>query len=77
MAKKEKLEKVKATKEKEPKGRETKEQKVGFLKKLKEELKQVKWPSFKELAKYTFATMIFVILFALFFQLVDVLSSFV
>lgn len=67
MAKKEKIVKEKVTKEK----------KDGFFKNLKKELKQVQWPSFKELVKYTFATMIFVILFALFFQLVDVLSSFI
>ena len=72
MAKKEKVIKEKKVKEKK-----TKEKKDGFFKKLKSELKQVQWPSFKELMKYTFATMIFVILFALFFQLVDVLSSFV
>ena len=37
----------------------------------------VKWPSGKEMFKYTFSTIVFILLFVLFFQLIDVISSFV
>lgn len=70
MAKKEKEVKVKKEKQKE-------ERKDGFFKKLHKEMKEVKWPSFKEMAKYTLATILVVLGFIIFFQLLDLLISFV
>ena len=43
------------------------EEKKGFIKEVKEEMRKVKWPTKKELIKYTISTLCFVILFALFF----------
>ena len=37
-----------------------------------EELKLVRWPSKKEVVKYTIATIVFVVFFALFFTVIDV-----
>ena len=42
-----------------------------------EELKLVRWPSKKEVLKYTISTIVFVIFFALFFTLIDVLFALV
>lgn len=41
--------------------------KKSFYKEVKSELKKVKWPSKKEMIKYSISTLCFVILFALFF----------
>ena len=48
-----------------------------FMNGVKEELKKVKWPSAKEIVKYTIATIVLVVVIALFFQLLNVLISFV
>ena len=53
------------------------EKKEGYFKLLRGQLKMVKWPSGKEMFKYTFSTIVFILLFVLFFQLIDVISSFV
>lgn len=65
------------TKTKEKKEKKQKEHKDGYFKLLRGQLKMVKWPSGKEMFKYTFSTIIFILLFVLFFQLIDVISSFV
>lgn len=78
--KKDKESKVtKETKLKEKKAIKEEKQKVKKENKssIKSELKQVKWPSFKEIVKYTTATVIFIVALALFFQLIDLISSFV
>lgn len=54
-----------------------KEQKEGLFHSVKVELSKVKWPTGKEMVKYTFATLIFCIILALFFQGVDLLASFI
>lgn len=41
--------------------------KKSFYKEVKSELKKVKWPSKKEMIKYSISTLCFIILFALFF----------
>ena len=43
-----------------------------FLGDCIEELKLVRWPSKKEVVKYTIATIVFVVFFALFFTVIDV-----
>lgn len=44
---------------------------VRFFISVKEEMKKVKWPSKKEMIKYSIATLTFIIVFALFFTLSD------
>ena len=40
---------------------------VNFFKEVRKEMKKVKWPSRKDMVKYSFATISFIIFFALFF----------
>lgn len=68
-------EKTVDTETKEKKKKE--KNKKGYFKELKEQLKKVIWPSGKDMFKYTFSTILFIVLFVLFFQLIDVISSFV
>ena len=42
---------------------------------IKNEMKNVKWPSKKEMTKYSLATLVFIIAFACFFGLTDLLIS--
>lgn len=51
--------------------------KEGYFKLLREQMKKVIWPSGKDMFKYTFSTILFILVFVLFFQLIDVISSFV
>ncbi|MCI8574854.1 MAG: preprotein translocase subunit SecE [Bacilli bacterium] len=63
--KKEKVEKVKKQKEHKP----------GYLKEVKGELKKVTFPSFKEVMKYTLATILFCVVLVGFFLLLNLLLS--
>lgn len=42
---------------------------------IKKEMKNVKWPTKKEMVKYSLATLIFIVAFALFFGLTDLLIT--
>ena len=53
------------------------EEKKSYLKEVKSEMKKVKWPTKKEMVKYTISTLAFVILFALFFFGIESLFAFV
>ena len=53
------------------------EKKESKLHALKVELSKVRWPEFKEVAKYTIATIVFCLVLVGFFMLLDVISSFV
>lgn len=66
-------EKVKKTK----KVKEQKTKKPGYLKEVKTELKKVSFPSFKDVMKYTLATLVFCGILVLFFILLNLLLSFV
>ncbi|MBQ7137278.1 MAG: preprotein translocase subunit SecE [Bacilli bacterium] len=62
---------------------EIKKTKVGMFKKLSnwiksvvKEVSKVKWPSKKEMIKYSIATIGFVIFFALFFYVIELLMAF-
>lgn len=46
-----------------------------FLKGVKQERKKIKWPSKKEMAIYSFATILCVVVFSLFFTGLDFLIS--
>jgi preprotein translocase subunit SecE len=54
-----------------------KSNKEGFISGIKAEMKKVKWPSFKEMLKYTIATIALVVVVALLFELLNVIISLV
>ena len=70
MAKEEKAKKEKKVKEK-------KEKKESFLSGVRSEMKMVRWPSFKEVLKYTLATFVLCAIFIVFFILINLLASFI
>ena len=50
--------------------------KIGnFINGVKTEFKRVKWPSRKEMIKYSIATIVFIICCSLFFYLIDVILA--
>ena len=51
--------------------------KESFAKGIKKEMKLVKWPTSKELIKYTIATIVFCIILIIFFQFLDVILAFI
>ena len=55
--------------------KDTKVKKPGFFKEVINEVKKVKWPSKKDMVKYSIATVVFVIFFALFFWLINFLLT--
>ena len=67
------IKKKESTKKKETK----KVQKEGFFKCIRKELKLVKWPSAKEIVKYTIATIIFCIVLVAFFEALNVIMAYV
>ncbi len=73
------VEKKKTTK-KDTKKKTTKKVKkqsgiVRFFKEVKSEVSKVKWPSKKDMVKYSLATIIFVVFFALFFYGIDAIIA--
>ena len=66
-------------KKKEPKKKDdkkaTKNKKTSFFKEVKNEMSKVKWPSKKDMFKYSVATILFIIFFALFFYLIDLVMA--
>lgn len=48
-----------------------------FFSEVKKELTKVKWPDRKNMVKYSAATIVFVIFFALFFYAIDLLMALV
>ena len=55
--------------------KESKTKKSGYFKKVKGELKLVKWPNAKEVLKYTFATILFCAILCALFMLLYLLLS--
>ena len=49
--------------------------KDGLFKGIRKELKLVKWPTAKDIVKYTIATIVFCIIFALFFLLLTFIMA--
>lgn len=71
-------------KEKKPsKGKSTKKsssktKKTGvlaFVKDVRKEMSKVKWPGKKDMVKYSFATICFIIFFAVFFYIIEVVIA--
>jgi len=77
MAKKEDV-KAKDSKKVTTKNVKKKEKKVpkeSYVKKVKKELSLVKWPTFKEVIKYTLSTIIFCLILCALFMLLNLLLS--
>ena len=73
-----KSKKVESTKKKDSKKtKKTKKQSkiVTFFKEVKKEVSKVKWPSKKEMVKYSFATIAFVLFFGVFFYVIDLIIA--
>lgn len=70
MAKEKKLEK-KVDKKSQKKKEVKKAPKEKFMTGVKKELKLVKWPSAKDILKYTIATILFCIILVIFFELLN------
>lgn len=78
ISKDEKKKDKKSDKKKEEKKDNKKEEKNAVKKEswwhgVKSEFKKVRWPSKKEMIKYSIATIAFIIFFALFFYLIEVI----
>ena len=63
-------------KEKVKKEKTKKEKKGGFFRNMYKELKKVSWPGAGEVFKYSFAVLVFCLIFVGFFKLVELLSAF-
>ena len=48
---------------------------INFFKEVRKEMKKVKWPSRKDMVKYSFATISFIIFFALFFYAIEIVIA--
>jgi len=74
------VEKKKNNSKKESKENSSKKSKkklgiITFFKEVKSEVSKVKWPSKKDMFKYSLATIVFVVFFALFFYLIDLIIA--
>ena len=49
--------------------------KDSYFKQVKDEMKKVKWPDKKEMTKYSIATIVFILIFALYFFGLDALFA--
>lgn len=59
------------------KTKKTTAKKQGYLKQVKSEMKKVSWPEKKDVAKYTIATLAFCLIVCGFFQLLNLVLSFI
>jgi len=68
--------KVKETVKKQPKTKKEKEvKKESFFAGVKKEMKNVRWPLKKEMAKYSIAALSFIIFFGIYFTLINLLIT--
>lgn len=72
-SKKEEVKTKKVTK-KSTKEKKTKK-KSGFFHEVRKEVSKVKWPSKKDMVKYSLATIVFIIFFAVFFYLIELILA--
>lgn len=68
-------EKVKKEKSDKKSKKEKKEKKESFFKSVRHELSKVTWPSKRNMVKYSIATIIFIIFFALYFYCIELLMA--
>ena len=73
--KKETKKDIKKVDKKDTKKKEKKVKKESFFKSVKNEMGKVRWPLKKEMVKYSIATLSFIIFFALFFTLGDLIIA--
>ena len=66
---------VKKIEKKDKKKKEKKSKKESFFKSVRNEMDKVRWPLKKEMIKYSVATLSFIIFFALFFTLGDLIIA--
>lgn len=57
--------------------KKTTKKKESWLKGVMLEFKKVRWPNKKEMVKYSIATILFILFFALFFYIIEVLMYFI
>lgn len=62
-------------KESKKESKKAKAKKKGFLGEVRSEMAKVKWPSKKDMIKYSIATIVFVVFFALFFYAIDLIIA--
>lgn len=75
MTKKEKTVSNKEVKKVNKKKEKNKVEKEGYFKLVKKEIKMVKWPTFKEVLKYTVSTIFFCIILCAIFMFLDLIMS--
>lgn len=75
MTKKEKTVSNKEVKTVNKKKEKNKVEKEGYFKLVKKEIKMVKWPTFKEVLKYTVSTIVFCIILCAIFMFLDLIMS--
>ena len=66
---------TKNTKNTKKKKEEKKNTKKHFLGEVRSEMAKVKWPTKKDMIKYSIATIVFVVFFALFFYAIDMVIA--
>ncbi len=59
------------------KKKKTKSVEKSFLKEIKDEMKKVKWPTKEEMTKYTIASIVFIVMFGLYFYGLDLAFSWI
>ena len=67
----------KDTKKEKKAKKEKKEKKEGLFQEVKKEMSKVHFPSRKDMVKYSVATIFFVIFFAIYFYLIELLMAFI
>ena len=77
MAKNEKTVSNKDVKKVNKKKERKKVEKDGYFKLVKKEMKMVKWPTFKEVLKYTVSTIVFCVILCGIFMFLDLIMSIV
>lgn len=80
MASKKEIKEIKEVKSKKVKKEKIKKTKVNnksFSKQVREELKKVKWPSKKEMMKYSVSCILFVLVFGIYFYGLDALFAWI
>lgn len=65
----------KKSSKKTTKEKKSKKKKSGFFHEVRKEVSKVKWPSKKDMVKYSIATIVFIIFFAVFFYLIELILA--
>lgn len=67
--------KIKKQEKKNNKKKETKQPQEGYFKQVRKEMKLVKWPSAKDVLKYTVSTIVFCAVLCAIFMLLNLIMS--